>query len=186
MHRLFWSAILYSTSLFAVETGPTLYSGTTGQVSGYFKINKGQVVNVAPGDGIKCSFSIQRILHHHAGDGFQGWHIEYTFEHPQLEKKVDTLSADFFWNERELGLPFSKGFNSTYAYLSPIYDPPYRQEISEDAGKVTMKETGFGGLTWRHFVLTPSANLDKIAQFEMVSIAMGQESQHIICSEGTK
>lgn len=186
MHRLLWAAIIYSTSLFAVETGPTLYSGNTGEVSGYFRLDKNKVVDVKPGDGIKCSFSIQRILHHHAGEGFQGWHVEYSFEHPELEDKVDDLSYDFFWNEKELGLPFRKDFTSSHEYMSPIYDPPYRTEMSEDAGKVILKVTGFGGLTWRHFVLTPSANLDKITQFEMVSIAMGQKAQHIICSEGAK
>lgn len=184
MHRVAFIILFLTGSLLAAETGPTLFSGTTDQVSGFFHLDKNKVVNIEQGDGAKCTFSVQRIKHHHAGDGFSGWHVEYQLEHSKLEEKSEAISYDFFWNEKELGIPFSNGFKSSYEYHSPVYDPPYRQEMVEDNGSVTLKVTGFGGFTWTHFVLTPTADLSQLTRFEKISIVFGKLSQHIVCNLG--
>ncbi len=90
----------------------------------------------------------------------------------------------FGYFEKELGIPFSNGFKSSYEYLSPLYDPPYRQEMLEDNGSVVLKITGFGGLTWTHFVLAPNADFSQLTRFEKISMVFGEKTQHIVCNLG--
>lgn len=138
-------------------------------------------VTVKPGEG-KLILKLEPVAEHGAGPNFEGWLVDYEFQHPQQDQDRKS-SVMMFWDKNRFAEPLVKGYQSDYSYFEAYYTPPMRvkSEFDAQANQLRLDYTSIGGLVRNYAQITPTADKKGVVEFSFQVVALGEKSVDVTC-----